>query len=414
MPLFAYKVIDKDGIAKEGELTADNEEILLDKLRDHGYTVIDVRVKEEEAKPDTLTQDIGFSLEFGVSQKALVFFTRQLAITLNAGLPLTRIITTLYNQTSSKFMKKILRSIGKDIQLGESLSVAMGKHKKVFDSMYLSMIAVGEASGTLPRCVNKLAEMMEKDQAIRRKVGAALTYPLFVITFSAILCYVLIAMLMPGFIPMFKTSGLDIENEYPITHFLMQLSQFLTNPVIIGITIAVLILLIVGINLMNRSNRGRYIVDFIKFHFPFINSIIRTGIVTRFCRSFAILMNSGVPLLKTMELVSSASGNEVVSSAIERMAREIQEGERVSKVLKRSNIFPELVVQMVSVGEEAGNIPEMLERTGEYFEQELESIIESLTSLLEPVMMIAVGTIVGLFIMGIILPIMGIVSKFGQ
>ncbi len=413
MPLYIYKVLGKDGKPKEGELKAPNKEILFNKLKAQGYTVIDIKLAEEEPKEDIFTKDVGFSLEFGVSQKALTFFTRQLAITLNAGLPLMRIITTLYNQTSSKSLKKVLREIAKDIQMGTSLSEAMKKHPQVFDSMFLSMITVGEASGTLPQTVSKLADMMEKDQAIRRKVRAALTYPIFIIVFSLILSYVLIAMVMPGFIPMFNSAGIDLQNDYPITWMLIRVSKFVTNPTVVAITIILLLALIVIMQFMKKSPKGRYIIDYIKFNMPFVNSLIKTSAVTRFCRSFATLSKSGVPMLKSMELVAGASGNLVVSKAVERMGKEIQEGERMSDVMKRTRIFPELVIQMVSIGEEAGNIAEMLDRTSEYFEQELEGAIESVTSLMEPIMMIVVGLIVGVFVMGILLPILGIASRFG-
>lgn len=415
MPLYKYKVIDSKGTARDGELTADNEEKLLDNLRKKGYTVIDVSEagEEDEKVEDTLTRDVGFSLEFGVSQKNLSFFTRQLAITLKAGLPLSRIITTLYKQTSSKNLKKILHDVGKDIQLGLSFSEAMNKHEDVFDSMYRSMISVGEASGTLPESVEKLANMMERDQAVKRRVKSALAYPIFIISFSVILSYVLIAMLMPGFTPIFKSTGMDIQNEYPLTYTLMQASDFVTNPVVVGVTIGLLVILIIVVQLMKRSKRGRYIVDYVKFNFPFVGSMIRTAAVTRYCKSFATLTKSGVPLLKSMSLVAGASGNSVVARAVEKMSKEIREGERMSVVMKRAKIFPELVVQMVSIGEEAGNISEMLDRTSEYFEQELESAIESMTSVMEPAMMILVGLIVGVFVMGILLPILGIASKFG-
>ena len=413
MPLYAYKVVDKNGTAKEGELTADNEEKLLDKLRSLDFTVIDIRESQEKTEEDTLTQDVGFSFDFGVSQKDLTFFTRQLSITLNAGLPLTRIITTLYNQTSSKSLKRVIHQVGKDIQLGQSLTDAMSKHKDVFDNLYISMVAVGEASGSLPANVSKLADMMEKDRAIQRKIRSALAYPAFIIAFSMILSYVLVAFLMPGFIPVFEGAGINIAEDYPITNLLVKASNIATNPYVVGATVVLLVFMIIGAKIMGKSDRGRYTIDYIKFYFPFLSSMIRVGAVARFCKAFATLTKSGVPLLKAMSLVAGASGNMVVTRSVEKMSIEIQEGEKLSKAMKRTNIFPELVTQMVSIGEEAGTMPEMFERTSEYFEQELEGAIESLTSMMEPAMMIVVGIIVGIFVMGILLPILGIASRFG-
>ena len=414
LPLYNYKVVDSQGVAREGQLAAQDENSLTDKLRQMSYTIIDVSLHHEEAPDDVLTRDVGVSMEMGVSRKNLVFFTRQLATTLNAGLPLTRIITTLYNQTSSKSLKKILHQLGRDIQLGESLSAAMAKHKGVFDDMFLSMVSVGEASGNLPETVSKLADMMEKDQQIRRKVKAALTYPTFIVAFSAILSYVLVAMLIPGFIPIFKSTGLDLARDYPITDALIKLSAFLTNPVVLGISVGGLLLLLILVKLLGKSSNGRFFLDSIKFNFPFLQHLVRLGAVTRFCRAFATLSRSGVSLLKSLSLVGGASGNVVVDRAAEKISKEISEGERLSVAMKKSSLFPELVIQMVSVGEESGTVPDMLDRTSEYFEQEMEGSIESIMSLMEPVMMIIVGIIVGVFVMGILLPILGIAGKFGQ
>lgn len=413
MPLYEYKAVDRDGSPKEGSLSAENEEKLVDRLREMGLTVIDVRQANEEPPEDPLGKDVGISFEFGVSPKVLTFFIRQFAITLNAGLPLTRIISTLHDQSSSKALKKILREVGRDIQQGESLSSAFGKHRDTFGGLFLSMLSVGEASGKLPEAMKDAADLMEKDQATIRKVRAGMSYPLFVIVFSSVLCYVMLAILMPGFAPIFQNTGLDIENEFPITFFLMQMSSILTNPVVVGLTVFFLVGLIVAVNVMGRNEKGRYALDYIKFNFPFINQIIRISIVTRFCRSFATLVNSGVPMMKTLELVGSASGSMVVARVMQKLAGDIKEGDSVSRAMKKTGIFPDLVIQMVSVGEEAGNIAELLGRTGDYFQQELDAAIESVMSLLEPVMMVIVGIIVGLFVMGILLPVLGITAKFG-
>jgi len=416
MPYFIYKAVDRDGNTKEGKLSADSEEKLLDKLREYSLTVIDVRETSEDEtgeEEDILTKDVGFSFEFGIPPKAITFFARQLSITLNAGLPITRILTTLYKQTSSKKLRQIIYEIGKDVQTGESLSAAFAKQRNVFDGLFISMITVGEASGTLPKSVAKLADLMEKDQAIRRRVSAALSYPVFVIIFSCILSYVLVALLMPGFIHVFKSSGIDVDNDYPLTAMLIKLSGFITDPIVVSITFAAIALLLLAIHFLGKNEKGRYYIDYIKLNFPFLNSVTKTSAVVRFCRSLATLMKSGVPILKSLSLVADSSGNAVISKNLENMAKSIQEGERISRVMKNTRLFPELVLQMVSIGEETGDISEMLDKTADYFEQEMESSIESLTSLLEPVMMIFVGGMVGLFVMGIILPIMGMVSKVG-
>ncbi len=262
--------------------------------------------------------------------------------------------------------------------------------------------------------MSRLADMMEKDRAIRRKIRSAMAYPSFIIAFSVILSYVLVAFLMPGFVPVFEGAGIDIATDYPLTNLLVQASKIATNPYVVGATVVLLVILIITAKIMSKTDRGRYAIDYIKFNFPFVSAMIRIGAVARFCRAFATLTKSGVPLLKAMNLVSGASGNMVVTRSVEKMSHEIQEGEKLSQAMKRSKIFPELVNQMVSIGEEAGTMPEMFEKTSEYFEQELEGSIEALTSIMEPAMMIIVGIIVGVFVMGILLPILGIASRFGS
>jgi type IV pilus assembly protein PilC len=408
---YEFRAIDREGQTKDGTVTAQNEEELLGKLREMNLTVIDIREAVEKPQEPSSSGGRGISFDFGVSQKDITFFTRQLAITLSAGLPLSRIFSTLYNQTSNRSLKKVISLMGADLQQGLSLSESMKKHPRIFDSMYLSMVSVGETSGTLPATIRKLADLMEKDAAVQRKIRSAMAYPVFIIIFSAILSYALLAMLMPGFEPVFNSTGLDLAQDYPLTHFLMKLSALLTNPLVVGVLIVLLVGFLVGFKLALNTPRGRYLFDSLKFNFPFLCSLVRTGAATRFCRSFATLTESGVSMLKALSLVGQSSGNEVMSAAVDRMAREIQEGTHLSEAMKRSAVFPELVVQMVSIGEEAGSLPEMFDRTADYFDSELEAAVDSLTTMMEPAMMVFVGLIVGVFVMGILLPIMGIASR---
>ncbi|MFH0802328.1 MAG: type II secretion system F family protein [bacterium] len=411
MRRYEFRAIDRDGQTKDGNATAQDEEELLAKLREMNLTVIDLKEAVEKPQASAASGEKSLSFDFGVSQKDVTFFTRQLAITLSAGLPLARIFSTLYNQTSSKSLKKVISVMGNDLQQGLSLSETMKKHPRIFDSMYLSMVAVGETSGALPATIRKLADLMEKDAAVKRKIRSALAYPVFIIIFSVILSYALLAMLMPGFEPVFNSTGLDLAQDYPLTHLLMKLSALLTNPVVVGVIIVLLVGILAGLKFALTTPRGRYLFDSLKFNFPFLCALVRTAAATRFCHSFATLTESGVPLLKALSLVGQSSGNEVMSRAVDRMAREIQEGTRLSEAMKRSGVFPELVVQMVSIGEEAGSLPEMFDRTAEYFDSELESAVDSLTAMMEPAMMVFVGLIVGVFVMGILLPIMGIASR---
>jgi type IV pilus assembly protein PilC len=413
MQFYKYKAINKEGVNVEGELASVTEDELITRLREQDLTVIDIKEVTVEQPKDVLTKEINLNLEVGVSKKKLAFFARQLAITLNAGIPLSRIFTTLIYQTSSKNLRKILHRIGTDIQLGESLSDAMNKHKGVFDNLFLSMVTLGEASGTLPQTMSKLASLMEKDLALKRKIKTALAYPCFIVIFTIVLSYSLIAFIMPGFIPIFKTTGIDVSRDYPLTSMLITGSEVARNLWVVGPVLLALIAITIFVSIFGSKNStGRYIVDYVKYNIPFLNSIVHLSIYSKFCRSFAVLSKSGVTLMKVLELVSEGAENSVVSKAVDKISLRIREGEKMSVAMKQTKIFPDLVIQMVSIGEEAGTLPDMLERIAEYYEEEMEASIDTMTSLLEPIMMIVVGIIVALFILGILLPILGIATRF--
>lgn len=412
MPRFRYKTVDKDGKPHSGEASAKTSDAIITELRNHGLTVLEIKEVADEkekhaAEAAAKSKQITFSFG-GISLKDLSLFTRQLATTLNAGIPLMRIVHVLRKRNASPSMKKVLDQIASDLQQGLSFSQSLGKHPAIFDETYLNMCRVGEASGNLPETITRLALMLEKDVAVRRKISGAMAYPMFILIFTAILSYAMVAFLMPLFMPMLTESGLDIKNQYPLTHLLMEASKIASNPVNMGLLVLFLVLAFVGFKVAVRFPTGRYAVDLVKFYFPFLHPLIQQGVTARFARGFALLLQSGVPLLQALQLISQAAGNKVVQRALDKVAKNISEGDKLSETLDRCKIFPDLMIQMASIGEEAGSLPEMFEHVAEYYEAEIDATITALTSVLEPAMMIIVGGIVGLFIMGVLLPIMGI------
>lgn len=413
MPDFEYRVVNPQGRIVTGVGTAVDETAFIDELRAQGHQIVDVRAaRAPEAQP-IAARRIRFSFEpFGISRQSIVFFTRQLATTLNAGLPLLRALATLQAQTSSRRLRTMVGALSTSIQQGKSLHQAMGEHPRVFDDLYVSMIRVGEASGSLSVTVSRLAEVLERDAQLRRKVRAALTYPLFVFTFSAILVYCLVAFLLPNFRPVFEGSGLDIRRDYPMTQWLMDVSVLVGNPYFIGAVLSGAVLLTIVTRLIVRTRGGRLMVDSVKFYFPFLHHLISLATITRFCRTFGVMLRSGVPLLESLVHVGNAAGNQVVTRSIQRVTRDLQAGERISQTLGRLPLFPPLLVQMVTVGEETGTIDQMFERVADYYEEELETSISTLLALIEPMMMIIVGGIVCFFVLAVLLPIMGISSAY--
>ncbi|MEW6280296.1 MAG: type II secretion system F family protein [Candidatus Eremiobacterota bacterium] len=409
MPNFQYKALDAEGKYVDGEHSAEDRDSLVANLRAQGLTVVHVEEKQAPAPTESGTARKGaLRLSMGVSRKDITVLTRQLATTLHAGLPLLRIIHVLHRECSHPGLKSILEQLGQSIQRGRRFSDALGEHPRVFDDTYVNMIRVGETGGNLPDCVARLATMMEKEMALRNKVRSAMTYPVFVLIFTAAMTYALIGFLMPMFTPMFADSGLDIPRDYPLTDFLIQASQFATDPASMAILVGLMVALGVGFKIASGSPTGRYSIDLVKFNFPYLTGFIRMVAAARFSRNFSILLKSGVNLVQALTLVAAASGNLVVSRIVNRAAKSIQEGASISKTLKATGIFPDLMIQMAAMGEEAGTLPDMLERCADYFDDEIDTSVTAMTALLEPGMMVLIGSVVAVFVMGVLLPVLGI------
>jgi type IV pilus assembly protein PilC len=421
LQVFKYSALDKDGNPVDGEHTAADKENMLEYLRYNDLTPLSLEEvgqsddkppvpKPDEAGAMTSKRKTSSSPFQTISGKATTVFTRQLATTLHAGLPLLRTISLLHRETSNVKLKSVLGSLGKRLQQGASLSVAMADFPNIFDARYVNLIKVGEMSGDLPHCVGRLAVLMEKEQALARKVKTALAYPMFILLFTTLLTYVLVAYLIPLFSPMFLASGLNIERDYPLTHFLMKASVLATNPLAMGIGVILIIAAALGLKVASKKPAGRYVIDSAKISIPFLGNAVREITAARFARSFSTLLHAGVPLVEALRQVAGASGNEVVSRRVNKVGRSIQGGEKLSDTLKKAAIFPDLLIQMTAIGEEAGSLPDMLERVADYYDEEVESSIASMTALLEPSMMIIIGGMVGVFVMGVLLPILGISS----
>ncbi|MCD4785652.1 MAG: type II secretion system F family protein [Candidatus Eremiobacteraeota bacterium] len=414
MPTFEYKVRDKKGKLLKGKMAVLDKQKLIEKLQKSQLNIIEIhevkeKKKEEGKKGGGILDKVRIGR--GVSDDEMAFFTRQLATILRAGVSLNRIISILYNQAKSRRLKQAIHEVGIDLQKGSSFTDALKKHPAIFDEMYVSMVSVGEIGGNLPTAVARVADILEKSLAIKKKIRAAMAYPVFILIFSTILVYVLLAHFLPIFTPLFDEFGLDLNKDYPITAFLVKLSDVVTNTKGVIAAVIVIIAIVIAFKLFTRSKFGKMVMDTIALNVPGFGGLVRQAALARFCRSFASLFAAGVPMLKAMELVAGAAGNTVVSAAIERMAGNIRGGKSLSEALSKEKVFPEIVVDMVKIGEESGSLTEMMEKTADYFDQNLDNAVTTLTSILEPAMMVFVGGVVGIFVIGVILPMLSITSK---
>lgn len=403
---FDYRIVTPQGKVQKGTGKANDQEALKADLRAQGFSILDVAPRKKVAQK---RQKLSFE-PFGVSPRALAFFTRQFSATLRAGLPMLRALATLQQQSSSGRLRKILAGLTNEIQQGQSLYQAMSKYRNTFGDLYLSLIRVGEATGSLDICVSRLAELQEKDLALQRKIRSAMSYPTFVLIFSGVIVYSLVAFLLPAFTPIFKGSGLNIARDYPITQVLITMSRAANNPVTVAAVLVVAVGIYVGLRLAYRFSAGRLVIDSFKYHMPIFHELVAMATLSRFCRTFGILIKSGVPLLEGLTYVGAAAGNQYVATAVQKVSRDVQDGAKLSATLANLPLFPPLVVAMVTIGEETGNVDAMFERMAEFYQEELDAAVSSLTALIEPAMMAFVGTTVCLFVMGILLPILGISS----
>lgn len=414
MARFRYKTIDSQGKSAVGEATAKTSDAIVQELRSRGLTVLEVLEIEDKTQPAPIAAlTAKMRLKLGMSRKDLMVFTRQLATTLAAGVPLLRILAVMRKRSRSKTLAALLEVLSSDLQKGLRFSDALAQHKSIFDETYVNMARVGEASGNLPEVINRLALMIEKDVAIRRKMRSAAAYPVFVSIFTLALTYSLLVFLMPMFTPLFEGVDLDIPNQFPLTHFLIQASEWAKDPRAFGVAIGGGFLVSALYRAFVKTRTGAYLRDLIFFNLPLFSKLIQEGAAARFARTFGLLLQSGVPLLQALNLVGNAAGNMVITRSVERVAREVSEGGKLSERLDVAQVFPDLMVQMAAIGEEAGSLPEMFEHVAVYYEEEVDATVSGMMAVLEPAMMVLVGGLVCVFVLGLLLPILSLSTKVG-
>ena len=396
---YAYRVRDRQGKLVTGTIWGDNDAAVLGRLKEMGYTPVKVAKKRE-----------GLSMEINlrpgyVKPKFMAIFSRQFATMVNSGLPILRALSILGSQTESKVLGKVITQVRMDVERGSSLSAAMAKHPKTFTNLYVAMIRAGETGGVLDQVLLRLADNTEKEVALRQRVKSAMTYPVVVL---AMVSLVLIAMLM-FIVPQFKSIYAQLHGSLPLpTRILMGVSNmfrhyFLEVVAAIGL----------GIFLFKRwkkTDRGRAIVDRAKLKMPVFGQLSHKSALSRFAGTLSILLQSGVPILQSLDIVTETVNNKVLSVAVEDVQASVKEGESIAKPLGRHEVFPPMVVQMLAVGEETGSVDVMLSKVGEFYDNEVTATVDSLTSLIEPLMIAVIGAAVGMAVIALYLPMFKLIN----
>jgi type IV pilus assembly protein PilC len=403
MTTFAYKVLDPRGVHASGKVEGDNKSAAAAALRGRGFTVLDLN----EVKTSLRKMDIGESFQ-RVTPKDLTIFSRQFATMVNSGLSLLRCLYVLQEQTENKKLAKVIGEVRNDVEAGISLSDALSKHPKVFSQLYISMIRAGELGGILDEVLNRVAMQLERDDSIRRAVKSAMVYPIMIGSFAVVVLIGMVLFLIPTFANMYKEIGGGAKLP-GLTRLMISVSDFMRGywfivfPVLIGA--------IWGIIRLKKTPQGTAAWDRAKLRIPMgIGQIVRKLAVSRFSRTLGTLVSSGVPILPAIDITGKAAGNAVIEEAMKDVQQSVKEGQSITKPLEKASVFPAMVTQMVSVGEETGSLDSMLAKIADFYEDEVNASIKSLTSILEPILMLGVGGIVGVVVIAMYLPIFNLMN----
>ena len=396
MPMYLYKARTVNGENTQGEMSAATEAEVVGLLRKRRLVIVSVKEKPKEIK---------FNLGSGVKTKDLVLFTRQFATMINAGLPLVQSLDILAEQQAKPRVAEKIRAILGDVEAGSTLADAMRKHRDFFSDVYVNMIAAGEAGGILDTILLRLAEYLEAADKLKRKVKGAMFYPLTVMSFAALAIAALLMFVIPTFAGFFESAGVALPLP---TRIVMGLSNFL-----LGYWWAVAAALGVAFYMLKSyrgTPAGRLATDRLMLKMPVLGPVLRKAAIARFSRTLGTLVQSGVPILEGLEITARTAGNRVIEDAVMESRVSIAGGETIAEPLKKSEVFPPMVVQMINVGEQTGGLDEMLSKIADFYDDEVESSVAALTSVIEPIMIVFLGAIVGGMVVAMYLPIFDIIQ----
>lgn len=401
MPRFSYTAVDPSGKSVRGALDADTEELVLSKLHEQHLHVTSVK----KARAGS-TAKSGLMKPKKVKLQALVIFSRQFATMIDAGIPILRCLDILTGQTKDPVLREALNQVKADVKSGQALNEAMAKHPTVFNKLYVNMIRAAEIGGILDKILERLSQFLESEMEIRSKIKSAMMYPVMVLIASACMLMVLFSFVLPKFKDIFAGMGVEMP---PMTALLFSIGDIFQAYwwAMIGGTIGS----IFAIKYYTRTPKGRYHFDFIKLKLPIVGDLNLKLSVARFSRTFGTLIASGVPMMRSLEIVGETSGNMVLATAIDSTRTSIREGKQLSEPLQASGLFPSMVTQMIDIGEESGRLNEMLIKVSDFYDSEVNQTVKGLTSMIEPLLIVFMGGIVGFIAISVMTPIFKLVNS---
>lgn len=396
MPLFLYRAKTRGGRTVKGDIDAPSLEFAENIIRRKGYA--DIRVKP---KPKDILE--GTFLEGSVSSRDMVVFSRQFATMINAGVPILQALQIMCEQTENPKLRRKLYSIRNDIEGGSSLFEGLKKHPDIFDALYTNMVNAGETGGILDSVLLRLAEYIEKAARLKAKIKGAMIYPSVVVTVAVGVIAVILIFVIPTFEQMFRESGGALPAP---TQFVIGLSNFVTNNFLL--LVAGIIAFFVGFKFFYKWERGKILVDRWVLFLPVFGPLLRKAAVAKFSRTLSTMVSSGVPILNALDIVSRTSGNKTVELGVLDAKRSIAEGQTLAEPLDETGVFPPMVIHMISIGETTGALDSMLSKIADFYDDEVDVAVDSLTALIEPVMIVFLGVVVGGLVVSMYLPIFSI------
>jgi type IV pilus assembly protein PilC len=411
MPTFAYEAMDSSGLEVKDTIEATSEAEAQTMIREKGFYVTKIREKDrkkKETKKGAAAKGVKKGKTFtigGVKPKLLCTFTRQLSTLQDAGLPVLRSLRILEGQSRPGALKNALMDVIEDIEGGNTLSEAMGKQPKAFDNLYVNMVKAGEAGGALEVILQRLAEFKEKAQSLKRKIVGAMIYPAAVITVAVAIVSFIMIFIIPKFKDIFIGFGVELP---PPTILLINCSDWMMSYWYMMFITP--IAFIIFIKIVKKNKTGAYVVDWLSLRIPLIGKILHIGTIARVTRTLGTLIASGVPILEGLLISRDTAGNAVFVRAFDNIYSAIREGETIAVPLRESRIVDDMVVNMIDVGEETGALDDMLYKVADVYDEEVEVRVESLVSLLEPIMVVVLGLIVGFIVIALFMPLIKLLN----
>ncbi len=409
MPVFEYKARDRSGKLIAATMEAGSERDVAASLRQKGYFISEIKAPKGGLSADIkLPKWLDIGSVPGV--RDITIFSRQFATVINAGLPVVQSLAILQRQAPKQGLKDALKRVREDVETGQQLSDALGRHPRLFNKLYIYLVRAGEVSGNLDGILDRIAAYMEKQAALRGKIRTALTYPTVVLVIALAVTW----FLLTGIVPQFAQILDQLGGELPvITRALIAVSDFLRYQW--WILLGIIVIAVVGLGMFYRTKNGRRAIDGFILRVPVVGTLVQKSAIASFSNTFGLLLRSGVNIIESIEITKGTAGNAIVEDILDETKEAVQRGEQISTTLtKYPRVFPPMVSSMVAIGEETGAVDSMLQKVADFYEREVDEAVDSLTAALEPMLIVFLGVIVGFIVAGMFLPMFSIIGQLSQ